>query len=56
MRFAEYDADNKLKRTIWIKSLKKIKGGFTVKDLEAEALPVMHRTKIKINSIVEVGE
>jgi negative regulator of sigma E activity len=56
MRFQEYDADNKLKRTIWIKSLKKIDGGFTVKDLEAEAFPVMHRTKIKINSFIEVGE
>ncbi len=56
MRFEEYDADNKLKRTIWIKSLKKIDDGFTVKDLEAESFPVIHRTKIKINSIYEVGE
>lgn len=56
MRFEEYDDENSLKRTIWIKSIKKIDGGFTVKDLEAEAFPVKHRTKIKINSIIEVGE
>jgi hypothetical protein len=56
MRFEEYDADDSLKRTIWIKSIKKIDGGFTVKDLEAESFPVIHRTKIKINSIVEVDE
>ena len=56
MRFEEYDADNKLKRTIWIKSLKKVDNGFTVKDLEAESFPVIHRTKIKIHSIVEVDE
>ena len=56
MRFQEYDADKKVKRTIWIKSLKKIDDGFTVKDLEAESFPAVHRTKIKINSIVEVYE
>ncbi len=56
MRFEEYNAENKLKRTIWIKSLKKIDDGFTVKDLEAESFPAVHRTKIKINSIYEVAE
>lgn len=56
LRFEERTADDELKRTVWIKSLKKINNSFTIKDLEAEALPVKHRTKIKIHSISEVIE
>ena len=51
-----YGRDGKALRTLWIKSLKKIKGRWMIKDLEVQETAAAHRTKMTVRDVRLNGE
>lgn len=48
-----FDAENEPVRRLWVKSFKKIKDRWMIKDMEIQSYPAVHRTKL---SIADVGD
>lgn len=49
-----YDEEGTLVRGLWVKSFKKIDERWMIKDLEVQAYPVMHRTRVRVESVTEL--
>lgn len=51
-----FDAEGTLVKMLWVKSFKKIDDQWMIKDLEVQRYPVVHRTKVRVNTVEEVAE
>jgi len=46
-----YDAEGTLLRRLWVKSFRKINDRWMIKDMEVQAYPAVHRTKLRIQEV-----
>jgi hypothetical protein len=56
MQAQGYDAEQRVVRRLWVKSLKKINERWMVKDMEVESVPAVRRTRIRIHDVRAQGQ
>jgi hypothetical protein len=55
LRAEAYDAGDRLVRALWVKSFKRIRNRWMIKEMEVQSEPMKHRTHFIVDNLIEGG-